>query len=247
MDSLFKRLLLVFLPLTSICQHSIDELQTLMVFVHGGTYIMGNNGGKPNARPAHEVILQDFYISKYEVTQKLWHQVMKSDTTHPSYCAECPIYDIKWQYMQDFISQLNSTTGKTFRLPTEAEWEYAARGGKQSRGYKYCGSDSLEDIAWYKPNADLKTHPVGLKNPNELGLYDMSGNVWEMCSDWYDPRFYKRSPTQNPHQNKKKTFRVVRGGSWRSEEERCQSRARNRDVYDHHINNGGFRLVMEVF
>ncbi len=236
----------IWLPNLLLSQAQIGGPPTDMVMVKGGKFTMGNNEGKQNARPAHEVELSDFFIGKHELTQALWHHVMNSDTSGVNYCSNCPVYDVKWEAIQVFIAKLNQLTGNLYRLPTEAEWEYAARGGQLSKGYKYCGSDSVGEVAWYRPNADMKTHPVGLKKPNELGLYDMSGNVWEMCSDWYDAGFYKQSPTKNPNQTKRKRLRALRGGSWRSEEERCRARARNKDVYDHHISNGGFRLVMEV-
>lgn len=239
-------LYMLFFPYQLWNQAPSGEPPTDMVMVKGGKFIMGNNEGKLNARPAHEVELSDFYIGKYEVTQGLWHRVMNSDTSGTNYCSNCPVYDKKWDSIQLFITKLNQLSGKKYRLPTEAEWEYAAMGGQLSKGYKYCGSDSVGEVAWYRPNADMKTHPVGLKKPNELGLYDMSGNVWEMCSDWFDAKFYKHSSTKNPIQTKRKRLRVLRGGSWRSEEERCRVRARNKDVYDHHISNGGFRLVMEA-
>jgi sulfatase modifying factor 1 len=250
-DTIITKTMKIILILFFICQIIQAKpfaifITTNMAFVKGGEFKMGNNEGKQNARPAHDVELSDFYIGKYEVTQGLWHHVMNSDTSGVNYCGNCPVYDVKWEAIQVFIAKLNQLTGNLYRLPTEAEWEYAARGGQLSKGYKYCGSDSVGEVAWYRPNADMKTHPVGLKKPNELGLYDMSGNVWEMCSDWYDAGFYKHSPSKNPNQSKRKRLRVLRGGSWRSEEERCRARARNKDVYDHHISNGGFRLVMEV-
>ncbi len=146
---------------------------------------MGSNNGKADERPVHEVILNDFYIGKFEVTQQVWRAVMGSDTLSSSDCTNCPVYDVKPEHIDVFITKLNQLTGKHYRLPTEAEWEYAAIGGKASKGFKYCGANRLDSIAWYAPNSGMVTHPVGLKQPNELGLYDMSGNVWEICVDWY--------------------------------------------------------------
>ena len=173
--------------------------------------------------------------------------MLGGDSTTKDYCAECAVVDKSWDSIQLFLNTLNKwidNKGFHFRLPTEAEWEYAASGGNQSKGYKYCGSNNLDEVAWYAPNSGMKTHPVGLKKPNELGLYDMSGNVWELCSDWYHAGYYKQLVTDNPNNQKKAVFRVVRGGSWRSEEERCQVHARNRQVHDHNISNCGFRLVL---
>lgn len=227
-------------------QSFVTMNDTIMVPVKGGSFEMGSTTGKKDERPVHTVMLNDFMIGKYEVTQGLWQEVMGS---LPKDCNDgpmYPVYNVNDESVTLFLQRLNKLTGKTYRLPTEAEWEYAARGGKQSRAYKYCGSDSLNEIAWYAPNAGKKTHPVGQKKPNELGLYDMSGNVWERCADWYQANFYKHSTDKNPLQQQKRMFRVVRGGSWRSEEQRCQARARNIDVYDHHISNGGLRLVLDL-
>jgi unsaturated rhamnogalacturonyl hydrolase len=217
-----------------------------MILVKGGVFNMGSNQGKKDERPVHAVKLNDYMIGRYEVTQGLWQQVMGS---LPEKCNDGPthpVYNVTDETVALFLTKLNALTGKHYRLPSEAEWEYAARGGNQSQGFKYCGSNSLEDIAWYAPNSGMKTHPVGQKKPNELGLYDMSGNVWERCADWYKANYYKHTVDENPVQLKKQMFRLVRGGSWRSEEQRCQACARNLDVYDHHISNGGLRLVMEL-
>lgn len=238
--------LFTFFALHIFCQSSLPVIDSTMVFVNGGTFSMGSNNGKADERPVHEVILNDFYIGKFEVTQQVWRAVMGSDTLSSSDCTNCPVYDVKPEHIDVFITKLNQLTGKHYRLPTEAEWEYAAIGGKASKGFKYCGANRLDSIAWYAPNSGMVTHPVGLKQPNELGLYDMSGNVWEICVDWYQRNFYKISPSNNPCQTKKRMFRLVRGGSWRSEEQRCQSRERNIDVRDHHISNCGFRLVLEI-
>jgi sulfatase modifying factor 1 len=160
-------------------------------------------------------------------------------------CGECPVEQVEWESIHLFISKLNTITGKKYRLPTEAEWEYAAMGGSKSMHYQYSGSNNLNEVAWNKDNAENKTHPVGLKKPNELGIYDMSGNVWELCSDWYSADYYKTSPASNPRNDQPAKYRVVRGGSWRSGENRCYNKARNRNIKDHHISNLGFRLVLE--
>jgi formylglycine-generating enzyme required for sulfatase activity len=226
-------------------QTSFEALDSTMVLVIGTKFEMGRNDGKKIAKPVHSVQLADFYIGKYEVTQTIWNLVMGSDTLSSSDCMNCPVINVKPENIDIFITQLNLLTGKKYRIPTEAEWEYAAIGGVKSKGYLYSGSNNLDEVAWNVLNSDQKTHEVGLKKPNELGLYDMSGNVWEICSDWYMKKYYKISPNIAPIQTKKTLFRVSRGGSWRSGEERCQSRARNRDVKDHHISNSGFRLVLE--
>lgn len=236
---------LLFILITHLATKAQPPFETNMILVKGGTFEMGSTAGKKDEQPVHSVMLNDFMIGKYEVTQGLWNAVMGSLPPDCNDGAEYPVYNVDDESVALFLQKLNVLTGKKYRLPTEAEWEYAARGGQYSKGYKYCGADSLNDIAWYAPNADKKTHPVGQKKPNELGLYDMSGNVWERCTDWYQANYYKYSPKENPVQSAKKKFRVVRGGSWRSGEQRCQARARNLDIRDHHISNGGLRLVCQ--
>lgn len=246
MKPILPFLILAVLFNNALAQTSIEAIDSTMVLVEGSTFEMGSLDGKKNERPVHKVNLNDFYIGKYEVTQTIWRTVMGSDALSKSDCSDCPVYDIKPNHIDTFISKLNQLTGKKYRLPTEAEWEYAAIGGVKSKGYKYSGSNDLNEVAWNVSNAESKTQAVGQKKSNELGLYDMSGKVWEICSDWYKGNFYKISPSESPQQTKKTIFRLVRGGSWRSGEQRCQNRARNRDSRDHHIGNSGFRLVLAV-
>ena len=167
----------------------LQNLANNMVYVEGGSFHMGNNISRDcdafeDEMPIHEVNTSSFYISKYEVTQEEWMFVMGNN---PSLFggSKRPVDNISWDDCQLFIKKLNELTGKQFRLPTEAEWEYAARGGKLSHGFKYAGSNIIQDVAWFEGNSDGQTHEVGSKMPNELGLYDMSGNVFEWCQDWY--------------------------------------------------------------
>jgi len=220
-------------------------LMPAMVLVEGGAFKMGSNDGLKNERPVHNITLRSFYIGRYEVTQALWKKVMGSNCAHFAGCDNCPEEEVTPEQIQLFLTKLNQQTGKHYRLPTEAEWEYAASGGNKSKGYKYSGSDSLGEVAWYEDNSGNKTHPVGQKKPNEIGIYDMSGNVWELCGDWFDSHYYSKSPATNPLNDKKTAHRVVRGGSWRSPKERCYSKARNRNINDHHKQNGGFRLALD--
>jgi formylglycine-generating enzyme required for sulfatase activity len=221
-----------------------DTVKLEMVFVEGGTFIMGSDFGKKDAHPAHQVRLDDFYIGKFEFTQKQWIAV-SGDNPSEIPCMKCPVNDFSWEQLMDFISKLNQQTGNTFRLPTEAEWEYAAQGGQLSKGYKYSGSNNIEEVAWLKPNGNDQQHEVGQLKPNELGLYDMNGNAWELCQDWYDKKFYQRSSRENPVNTEEAKYRVSRGASWMSPAHYCERHYRNTDHPHHKRGNGGFRLVME--
>ena len=193
-----------------------NDVSIEMVRVEAGTFTMGSTLKKnykyDHGKPPHSVTLtNDYYIGKYEVTQALWKAVMGNNPS--SFKGDnLPVDKVSWDDCQDFISKLNRITGKTFRLPTEAEWEYAARGGNKSRGYKYSGSNDPSKVAWYwKRNSDDKTHAVGTKKPNELGIYDMSGNVSEWCQDIYGS--YSSSSQTNPTGATSGSYRVIRGGS----------------------------------
>jgi formylglycine-generating enzyme required for sulfatase activity len=235
-----------------------------MVFVRGGTFTMGcdsaTEGDCLNAEtPAHQVTVSDFYIGKYEVTQQEWFEVTGA---YPSYFSgdDLPVERISWDeivgtsgesvqingityYSDGFIYQLNQKTGRTFRLPTEAEWEYAARGGVNSRGYRYSGSHAIDSVAWFWDNSGERTHRPGEKAANELGLYDMSGNVWEWCSDWYGT--YPSSAKTDPPGPATGSCRVIRGGSWVivAECARVSYRLNYYSFPDNHHNCLGFRLA----
>ena len=169
--------------------------------------------------------LLDYYIGETEVTQALWYAVMGSNPSYYTGDSQCPVEQVSWDDCQTFIENLNALTGMQFRLPTEAEWEFAARGGNSSQGYKYTGSNSIGDVAWYGSNSSSTHHPVGMKAPNELGLYDMSGNVWEWCQDWYGD--YSSSAQTNPTGPSSSSNRVGRGGCWANDARLC--RVANRD------------------
>ena len=217
-----------------------------MVRVEAGTFTMGATSEMKepwdDEKPAHQVTLtNDYYIGKYEVTQGLWKAVMGKN---PS-CFKgdnMPVEQVSWNDCQKFISKLNKITGKTFRLPTEAEWEYAARGGKKSGGYQYSGSSNLSDVAWYDGNSGNKTHIVGSKQGNELGIYDMSGNVWEWCHDWFGS--YSSSSQVNPLGANSGSGRVCRGGSWFFSAGGCRSSYRGNYSLDYRYNDLGLRLVL---
>ena len=223
-----------------------DGISIDMVRVEAGTFTMGATPEMENPfgdeKPTHQVTLtNDYYIGKYEVTQALWQAVMDNN---PSWFKgdDLPIELVSWYDCQEFISKLNRITGKTFRLPTEAEWEYAARGGKKSRGYQYSGSSNISDVAWYIDNSGSKTHAVGSKQANELGIYDMTGNVWEWCQDWYDN--YSSSSQVNPTSANSGSYRVVRGGSWSRIASFCRSSCRSGGAPDLRYGYLGLRLVL---
>ena len=218
-----------------------------MVKVEAGTFMMGATPEmeKPDSdeKPLHQVTLtNDYYMGKYEVTQALWEAVMDSN---PSYFKgdNLPVETVSWNDCQEFISKLNSMTDRKFRLPTEAEWEYAARGGKKSCGYQYSGSSNISDVAWYGGNSGNKTHPVGTKQANELGIYDMSGNVWEWCQDRFDS--YSSSSQTNPTGADSGAIRVRRGGGWYDDAQVCRSSCRIL-IYstDGRNNDLGLRLAL---
>ena len=204
-------LLLLATPFISAQEQAIE-----MVFVQGGAFKMGFNLGAEDELPIHEVQLDDFYIGKYEVTQQQWRMIMDQDTNKRYFegCDSCPVERVSWYNVQEFIDKLNQQTRMNYRLPTEAEWEYAARGGNLSKGYKYSGSNADVTVAWKVGNSRNRTQLIGKKKPNELGIYDMTGNVYEWCSDWYSPTWYKISPRENPAGPANGTFKIMRGGSW---------------------------------
>ena len=216
-----------------------------MVYVEGGTFTMGatseqGSDALDGEKPAHSVTLDGYYIGKYEVTQKLWKAVMGSNPSDFK-GDNLPVENVSWDDVQEFLRKLNAMTGKNYRLPTEAEWEFAARGGNSSRSYKYCGSNSLGSVAWYYDNSGDRTHAVGTKSPNELGIYDMSGNVWEWCQDWYGS--YNSSPQRNPKGPNSGSYRVYRGGCWCNYAWSCRVSNRNYFPPDNR-SYLGFRLAL---
>ena len=230
-----------------------------MILVKGGTFTMGataeQTGAESDESPAHQVTLSDYYIAETEVTQGLWKAVTGySPTSGGSSWSSSygigdnyPAYYISYEDVQSFITKLNAQTGVTFRMPTEAEWEYAARGGKKSKGYLYSGSNTIGNVAWYTDNSGSKTHPVATKAANELGLYDMSGNVWEWCSDWYSSSYYSSSPQNNPTGPSSGSFRVIRGGSWYYDASGCRVADRGNNSPSSRYYILGVRLASSSF
>lgn len=197
-----------------------EELMKNMILVEAGSFTMGSDSSLARKReqPAHQVSLDSFYISRYELTQDIFEQIMGWNNSYFA-CDKCAVNNISWFNMQLFIERLNKATGREFSLPTEAQWAYAAKGGNKSKGYQYSGSNDISDIAWFAGNANNKSHPVGLKKPNELGLYDMTGNLWEFCLDDMSRKAYSRTKNHNPFQGdinnlERKAMKVIRGGGY---------------------------------
>ncbi|MBK8473091.1 MAG: formylglycine-generating enzyme family protein [Sphingobacteriales bacterium] len=220
-----------------------------MVWVEGGTFRMGGTDDEAcdSEKPVHEVTLSGFYISRYPVTQAQYYAVMGSNPSHFGGSNRLPVDNVSWDNAQEFCRKLNAQTVEKglpagYRLLTEAEWEYGARGGQKSKGYKYAGSDELGDVAHFSVNSGGSTQIVGLKKPNELGLYDMSGNVWEWCQDWYGS--YKAEAQANPHGPQSGNYRVLRGGSWGNLAVRCRLARRDTDAPADHFTDCGFRLAL---
>jgi formylglycine-generating enzyme required for sulfatase activity len=234
-----------------------------MVPVQGGTYTMGCQGSSRDGecydweKPPHEVTVQDFYIGKYEVTQAEWRRVMGSNPPelYNTGCDQCPVERVSWNDVQEFIKKLNAQTGKNYRLPTEAEWEYAARGGAKSKGYLYSGSNTVADVAWYDGNAksgntngsQKTTRPVGTRVANELGIHDMSGNVWEWVEDDWHGNF-SGAPTDGRAwvDSSRASNRVGRGGSWVFTALHCRAAYRYCYTPANRSDFIGFRLALQL-
>lgn len=216
----------------------VGNVSFKMIRVEGGSFLMGCDDFE-DEKPVHRVVLGDYYIGETVVTQGLWNEVMGSQKEGDN----LPVEYVSWERCQEFIKQLNKMTGKTFRLPTEAEWEYAARGGRKSQGFKYAGSNDIDMVAWYEKNRKGNTHLVKQKAANELGLYDMSGNMWEWCQDWWGR--YSSSSQTNPIGPLGGTCRVYRGGSYNYGAHSCRVTCRCGAKPDNCFSNLGFRLVLQ--
>ena len=230
----------------------LGDMETIMlpgdvpleiVWCPSGMFMMGSETGDPDESPMHEVTLtQGFWMGKYEVTQAQWVAVMDSNPSNFT-GDNRPVEDVSWNDAQSFISALNAATYKTFRLPTEAEWEYACRAGTTT-AYNFDDSlGSLGDYAWYGDNSGLETHDVGGKLPNAWGLYDMHGNVWEWCQDWFDSSYYSDSPSADPAGPESGSYRLLRGGSWSSSNNSCRSAFRNNNLPESIRHVDGFRIA----
>ena len=244
----------------NVCCNSVtipinDELSIKMIYVKGGSFTMGatseqGSDAEYNEKPTHKVTLSDYMIGETVVTQELWKTIMGNNPSVNIGEKQCPVEHVNWYDCQDFITKLNKMTGENFRLPTEAEWEYAARGGGKSKGYKYAGSNTMSDVAWHYSDAyNSYIRPVKQKQANELGLYDMSGNVWEWCQDCYGN--YSSSAQINPTGSAIVSYRVIRGGSWACglfsfrEVQNCRVSARSSRAPEYKNFDLGLRLVLQ--
>lgn len=249
---------------------NVKGVEFNMIHVEGGTFNMGttveqDKDARSDESPIHEVTLSDYYIGETAVTQELWKAVM--NTTMQKLAAAAgldkdeigcvganyPMYYLTWYDCQNFIEKLNKITGENFRLPTEAEWEFAAKGGNKSKGYKYSGGNDLEEVAWCEHNAFVGKYyesffPIKHKKPNELGIYDMSGSVWEWCQDWYDENYYSYSPKVNPTGPLDGVNKVCRGGDWGDDDRLLRLTCRSGDdpEYANPLCGNGFRLVLNI-
>lgn len=225
-----------------------NSIGVQFVRISGGSFLMGDEGGEDDERPVHEVVIsRDFYIGRYEVTQAQWQEVMESNPSHFADCADCPVENVSWDDVQLFMDRLNQQEGEQLhRLPTEAEWEYAARAGSTTRWSFGNAQGQLPEFAWYMDNSEDQTHPVGQKEPNAWGLYDVHGNVYEWVHDWYSPDYYGNSPNVDPLGPASGTARVVRGGTWYTHFWWTRTGFRSMDLPDSRISGTGFRLLREI-
>ncbi|MFZ4522664.1 MAG: SUMF1/EgtB/PvdO family nonheme iron enzyme [Bacteroidales bacterium] len=272
--------LLLFLLACSVSVYSQKPAVTMptMIHVEGGSFMMGNNAGSADEKPAHNITLNSFFLGKYEVTNsefkkfvdatgyitdaeqpdtvKLKHglpprginngtwKMYSTGKPVPAADSMNPVANISWNDAVAYCEWLGKETGKKFRLPTEAEWEYAAKGGAKSKNYKYVGGNNLGEVAWYLENSDKRSHTIGKKLPNELDIYDMAGNIREWCSDYYGETYYKISPAENPAGPDRGSHRCIRGGSWGSEEGRMRISYRNNEFPYNSALGFGFRLAI---
>ena len=241
-----------------------SNLNFEMILVKGGTFLMGcgidqGRNCEEDEKPVHQVTLNDFYLAKSEVTQKLWLDIMGINPSNFATCDNCPVENVSWLDVQEFLKKLNQMTGKTYCLPSEAQWEYAARGGVLAgsttlpsavTANRYAGSDNIDEVSWYfkgkegMEDKNGKTHQTGQKKPNELGFYDMSGNVWEWCNDWYGG--YTSKKEINPQGSSIGSYKVFRGGSWNNTADFCRVFFRHYLKPNSRYYNLGFRLALNL-
>lgn len=223
-----------------------------MVFVEGGSFLMGSEDGEPEEQPVHKVIVGSFHIAKYEVTVAQYREFCKEtgrampETPKWGWQDTAPIVNVSWNDAHAYSKWLAQKTGQPYRLPTEAEWEFAARGGVKTKKFRFSGSNKLEEVGWFDKNANKKVQPVGEKAPNELGLYDMSGNTWEWVNDWFGDEYYSKSPEKDPQGPPRGSMRVMRSGSWINYEEDNRIAIRISNLPNETGPFFGFRVAMST-
>lgn len=228
------------------------DLGIKWILVGGGRFKMGNdNGLSPDESPEHEVTLDSFYVSATEVTFDQYDRFCEATKRNRPNDngwgrGTMPVINVNWNDAYEYCQWASKTTAKSVRLPTEAEWEYAARGGRKSQGCTFSGGNQLDDFGWYSENSGRRSHQVSAKLPNELGIYDMTGNVWEWCEDWYSDEYYSVSPQKNPQGPVSGQYHVLRGGSWLSTTAYSHVTTRSSLRSDYVSVNNGFRVVMDT-
>lgn len=234
--------LLLFLTTPVSAENATDRQPTglELVRIKGGCFQQGSATGASNEKPVHEVCLTDYYLGKYEVTQRDWQDVMGSNPSRFKACGDsCPVDSVSWSDAKAFINRLNAITGRNFRLPTEAEWEFACR--DRSKMVNYCGGNEVGVVAWHRYNSRNGPHPVGQKQQNSLGIFDMSGNVWEWVLDWNGT--YPSTLQNDPNGATSGSSRVRRGGSWQYDPEKTRSTWRSSGYQEDRAMDIGFRLA----
>ncbi len=245
-----KSTLLLVLLLAAVM--ATAQVYPSMVTVEGGTFAMGDEygTGEPDERPSHRVTLKAFKIARTPTTVLQYREFCRAtgrempQTPDWGWHEDHPMSNVNWEDAVAYCNWLSEKTGKSYRLPTEAEWEYAARGGRRSKGYTYSGGQNMGEVGWYKDNSNGQVQPVAQKKANELGLYDMSGNIWEWCWDWYGKAYYISAPAVNPKGVETGTARVIRGGSWSFVESSCRVPNRGNGGTGRRTINRGFRVAL---
>jgi formylglycine-generating enzyme required for sulfatase activity len=237
--------MLIRTPKIETTDYAIKGIKIPVILVEGGSFMMGSEE-YDREKPIHQVHVDSFLIGQYPITQELYLAVMEENPSYLKGNLQNPVEEVSWDDAQSFIEKLNSLTGEKFRLPTEAEWEYAARGGKEyhTDGYQYAGGNDIHTVGWYNENSARESKPVGLKQPNQLGIYDMSGNVREWCQDWYEA--YPSTPQTNPQGPENGSNRVYRGGSWNNYAHSTRVSNRDNRSPGNRRNDLGFRLSKTV-
>ena len=234
-----------FRPIPHSNKERIEEILKNFVTVDGGTFLMSSPDSLGEADEVqHSVYVSTFYMQPTEVTQELYELVMETNPSENKAWKDMPVTNVSWEDCQSFIKKLNEITGKEYRLPTEAEWEYAAKGGAKSQGYLYAGSNNLHEVGWFEDNSGNAVHVVAEKRFNELGLYDMSGNILEWCSDLFGPYRLDERGSNNPKGLDNGDEHVFRGGCWRGNEKNCLTTYREYAPKDKRHRLFGFRLVL---